>query len=489
MEKTFSNIRFKQRYDTESSWASKNPVLLAGELAFSSDKDGAFKIGDGKTAWVSLPYASGSYTNWSNIQNAPTKLSQFTNDSGFITGITKAMVTTALGYTPSSSDTWIALKGATTSAAGTAGYAPAPSAGAANRYLRSDGTWTVPPDTNTTYSKLSQFTNDTKYITENDLTSTMITAALGYTPPKSDTNTWTALKGATASTSGTAGYAPAPKAGENTKFLRGDGTWATIEGSDGTAKYIRGGTVDADRISIIPREVGLVSSAIGGFPIFYDNGTNRYQIIRTNAETFSDALSVKKIYPTSVRPTSANIETKGDGAISTFLATSSMTTGKPSADGHIINLAWDNTSGWDAQLFVPNGNTKRMAFRGMSSNKWNSWRELANVEEFVVTEASGFTIDSAYANTSYVIGKMVFIQTLIRGTIKAKQFVTIGTIPEKYAPNWPTPLVIQVSGNNAGNTDGRMAGQVTADGELRVYQYGSKDATAVHFQIFYATNI
>lgn len=49
-------------------------------------------------------------------------------------------------------NTWIALKGATTSAAGTAGYAPAPAAGAANRYLRSDGTWTVPPDTNTTYS-------------------------------------------------------------------------------------------------------------------------------------------------------------------------------------------------------------------------------------------------------------------------------------------------------------------------------------------------
>ena len=53
-------------------------------------------------------------------------------------------------------NTWIAFKGATTSAAGTAGYAPAPSAGAANRYLRSDGTWSVPPNDNTTYS-LSSF--------------------------------------------------------------------------------------------------------------------------------------------------------------------------------------------------------------------------------------------------------------------------------------------------------------------------------------------
>ena len=44
------------------------------------------------------------------------------------------------------------MKGATTSVAGTSGLVPAPSTGAANRYLRSDGTWAVPPDNNTTYS-------------------------------------------------------------------------------------------------------------------------------------------------------------------------------------------------------------------------------------------------------------------------------------------------------------------------------------------------
>lgn len=44
------------------------------------------------------------------------------------------------------------MKGASSSAAGSAGYVPAPAAGADNRYLRSDGTWAVPPDTNTTYT-------------------------------------------------------------------------------------------------------------------------------------------------------------------------------------------------------------------------------------------------------------------------------------------------------------------------------------------------
>lgn len=37
---------------------------------------------------------------WTNVSGRPTALSSFTNDSGFITGISKSMVTNALGYTP-----------------------------------------------------------------------------------------------------------------------------------------------------------------------------------------------------------------------------------------------------------------------------------------------------------------------------------------------------------------------------------------------------
>jgi hypothetical protein len=51
------------------------------------------------------------------------------------------------------------MSGATTSAAGKAGLVPAPATGANNRYLRSDGTWAVPPDTNTTYPLATQSAN------------------------------------------------------------------------------------------------------------------------------------------------------------------------------------------------------------------------------------------------------------------------------------------------------------------------------------------
>lgn len=51
------------------------------------------------------------------------------------------------------------MSGATTSAAGKAGLVPAPTHGESNRYLRSDGTWAVPPDNNTTYPLASQSVN------------------------------------------------------------------------------------------------------------------------------------------------------------------------------------------------------------------------------------------------------------------------------------------------------------------------------------------
>ena len=43
-----------------------------------------------------------------------------------------------------------------------------------------------------------------------------------------DTNTWIALKGATSTADGTAGYAPKPAKGDQDKFLKGDATWTTI---------------------------------------------------------------------------------------------------------------------------------------------------------------------------------------------------------------------------------------------------------------------
>ena len=119
------------------------------------------------------------------------------------------------------------MAAATASAAGKAGFVPAPAAGAQAKYLRGDGTWQTPPDTNTTYGAATQSaaglmsaadkkkldnvaaganayslptatasvlggvktgSNITNSGGTISLTKANVTAALGYTPPTS--NTW-----------------------------------------------------------------------------------------------------------------------------------------------------------------------------------------------------------------------------------------------------------------------------------------------------------
>lgn len=94
----------------------------------------------------------------------------------------------ALAGKAAASHTHAAMTGATASAAGKAGFVPAPTQGAQAKYLRGDGTWQTPPDTNTTYGSMT---------------------------------------GASSSAAGKAGLVPAPAKGAQAKYLRGDGTWAT----------------------------------------------------------------------------------------------------------------------------------------------------------------------------------------------------------------------------------------------------------------------
>ena len=40
------------------NWKANNPILLAGQLAYSSDKYGKYKVGDGVTNWNDLEYCN-----------------------------------------------------------------------------------------------------------------------------------------------------------------------------------------------------------------------------------------------------------------------------------------------------------------------------------------------------------------------------------------------------------------------------------------------
>ncbi len=47
MDGIIIEAKVREAYDTEANWDEKNPVLLAGQLAYTSDQYGRYKIGDG----------------------------------------------------------------------------------------------------------------------------------------------------------------------------------------------------------------------------------------------------------------------------------------------------------------------------------------------------------------------------------------------------------------------------------------------------------
>ena len=62
-----------------------------------------------------------------------------------------------------------------------------------------------------------------------------------------------------------------------------------------------------------------------------------------------------------------------------------MTTGKPSADAHILHFYWDTTGGYDAQLSIPtraSSSNMPMQYRSMSEGTWGDWKTLLDSSNY-----------------------------------------------------------------------------------------------------------
>lgn len=106
------------------------------------------------------------------------------------------------------------------------------------------------------------------------------------------------------------------------------------------------------------------------------------------------------------RSTSANIGINGKGGLRTFKATSTMTDNKPPVgDSHIIQLDWDNTGGYDAQIAVQNS-AGHMALRGMSGGTWNGWNTVLDSANYTSYAAKKNAYNSAsISNATITLGR------------------------------------------------------------------------------------
>lgn len=162
------------------------------------------------------------------------------------------------------------------------------------------------------------------------------------------------------------------------------------------------------------------------------------------AENTEPSDSTIRLKAYANRPTSANLAAaSGDrlNAVEYFLASNKMTVGKPKDDGHIIQLNWDNTGGYDSQIAIINGKDKScLQHRGMSAGTWGNWRTVldssnytdytANYEEGTWTPTIGYTGSSNYSlsNGKYIkIGKIVHCIADVTGKASANENLYVAT--------------------------------------------------------------
>ena len=131
-----------------------------------------------------------------------------------------------------------AMGGATASAAGSAGLVPAPASGYNGRFLRGDGTWAVISPSSLGVKPVQTAVADpTASGTGVTFIDTISQNENGViTPHKRTVRT---MGAATASAAGTTGLVPAPAAGSQGRFLRGDGTWQELSLSSLGAKPLQ----------------------------------------------------------------------------------------------------------------------------------------------------------------------------------------------------------------------------------------------------------
>lgn len=247
-----------------TSYAAGDGIDISASDVISAKVDGTTIGIDSSTKEIKL------------LSSIPTDTSDLTNGAGYITGITSGDVTTALGYTPYSSsnpDGYTSNVGTVTSVNNTQ-----PDSDGNVTLSIPDTTNMVTTNTTQTISGSKTFGTETHHqgvitfdsalgtpiirgtsgsnyrnmITRSNTYSTVTTGNTSdnlilkgaltrpkYSHDSSDGN-YLALysdipgdmTGASSSTAGTKGLVPAPAAGDDTKFLAGDGTWKNISGAN-----------------------------------------------------------------------------------------------------------------------------------------------------------------------------------------------------------------------------------------------------------------
>lgn len=88
----------------------------------------------------------------------------------------------------------------------------------------------------------------------------------------------------------------------------------------------------------------------------------------------------------SGRPSSADLDLKNTttNGMQLMIATSSMTTHKPLADGFIQTFSWDTNAGYGSQLYIGNSAIPHLQMRGCNAGTWDtSWTTILDSTNYI----------------------------------------------------------------------------------------------------------
>ena len=224
---------------------------------------------------------------------------------------------------------------------------------------------------------------------------------------------------------------------------------------DNIAANFSGGTIT---ISNVTASNGLtynydsatgITAITGTYPITTSTGTEGQVLIADSngkgAWNDQDNLTIKKLdnkYDniSASRPTTANIAPSSDriGSLEVFKVTSAMTEGKPTNNGHILHMNWDNTAGYDSQLYIPITSVTNYhpQWRTMNKGTWTDWVFFLDENNFnsyaptlTGTGASGtWGIDiSGNANTASTANTATRANQDGNGNVIVDTYVTLST--------------------------------------------------------------
>lgn len=287
------------------------------------------------------------------------------------------------------------------------------------------GTFTQ-QDNNTTYSAGTGL----------QLTNTAFSVKLGYTTSgnnravqadangnlyvtQKDDNTWTAWKGATASANGTAGYMPAPTKAQYQQFLRGDGTWVSLNNyslplaADGT----RGGI-----------QIGYTQSG-KNYPVQLSSEKAYVNVPWTDTTYNFSGVSFTSGQSGTGEHNANNITSNG---VWYYTSNGPATTlGASTTDGALYSQAYSTS--WVGQIAQDYRNG-RLFVRGKNNNTWQNWLRVALYSE-IPTKVSQLTNDSGF----------------ITGITKAMVTTALGYTPPTTDTNTHRPIQVngtEILGNN-----------------------------------------